>query len=143
MGALSPEDIEYAREGYRLFAAGDPAFLDRWAPDATLVFPDVLPRGGTYETPWDAMEFWNHMGELVDGARPEPDEFLRDGDRLVVLGRFRGRARATGEQLAIRFAHVFGLPDAAGPLAGQRFVSFELIGDTAALLAAIGGPAPE
>lgn len=141
VGSLSPEDIEYAREGYRLFAAGDPAFLDGLAPDATLVFPEVLPKGGTYASPWDAMEFWNTIGALFDGARPEPEDFIRDGDRLVVLGHFHGRARATGERVAIRFAHVFGLPDAAAPLVGQRYVSLELIADTAALLAAIGEPA--
>ena len=141
MGSLSPEDIESVREGYRLFAAGDPAFLDRFASDATLVFPDVLPKGGTYRSPWDAMEFWSSVGEVFDDARSEPEEFLRDADRLVVLGHFHGRARVTGEQIAVRFAHVFGLPDAAAPLAGQRYVTMELIIDTAALLSAIGDPA--
>jgi ketosteroid isomerase-like protein len=135
---LSREDVDYLREGYRLFAEGDPAFLDRWAPDATMVFPEVLPKGGTYAGPWEAMEFWSNTGGLFEGARPEPETFIRDGDRLVVLGHFHGRARATGGQVAIRFAHVFGLPNADGPLSRQRFTCFELIIDTAAMLSAIG-----
>jgi uncharacterized protein len=134
---LSQEDIEYICEGYRLFAERDPAFLDRYEPDATVVFPESLPKGGTYGSPLEALEFWNKIGELFEDAHPEPEEFIRDGDRLVVLGHFHGRSRATGGQVAIRFAHVFGLTDAEGPLSQQRFTSFELIGDTAALLAAI------
>ena len=42
-GSLSQADINYIREGYRLFKNGDPAFLDRFTPDATLVFPETLP----------------------------------------------------------------------------------------------------
>ena len=138
--SLSREDIEWIREGYRLFRDGDPAFLERYEPDATLVFPEPLPKGGTYRSPLEALEFWNNIGELFDGAHPEPEEFLRDGDRLVVLGRFHGRSRATGEQVAIRFAQVFGLTGGEGALREQRFTSFELIIDTAAALSAAPEP---
>jgi ketosteroid isomerase-like protein len=134
---LSREDIDHVREGYRLFAAGDPAFLARYEPDATLVFPGSLPKGGTYRSPWEALEFWTSTGELFEDAHPEPEEFFRDGDRLVVLGRFHGRSRATGEQVAIRFAHVFGLTGVEGPMSEQRFTSLELIADTAAFAAAV------
>ena len=139
--SLSREDIDHIREGYQLFESGDPAFLERFAPDATLVFPETLPKGGTYRSPWDALEFWNNLGELFADAHPEAEEFIRDGGRLVVLGRFHGRARATGARVAVRFAQVFGLTDAEGPLAGQRYSSFELITDTAAALSAINGQA--
>lgn len=134
---LSQEDIEHIREGYRLFRDGDPAFLDRYEPDAQMVFPESLPKGGTYGSPLEALEFWNQMGELFDGAQPQPEEYIRDGDRLVVLGHFRGRSRATGEEVAIRFAHVFGLTAAGGPLSEQRYTSFELFADTQAFLTAI------
>jgi uncharacterized protein len=135
--SLGPEDIEHIRRGYRLFTEGDPAFLDLYEADARVVFPESLPKGGTYASPLEALEFWNNVGELFEAAHPEPEEFLRDGHRLVVLGHFHGRSRATGEQVAIRFAQVFGLPDAEGPLSGQRYTSFELIIDTAAVLSAL------
>ena len=45
---LTPEDVEYLREGYRLFREHDPAFMDRFAPDATFVYPTTLPAGGIY-----------------------------------------------------------------------------------------------
>src|SRR2546421_1949973 len=102
-GSLSEEDIDYIREGYRRFADGDATFLDRFTSDATLVFPETLPKGGTYASPWEALEYFNNVGELFDNPRPEPEEFIRDGDRLVVLGQFHGRSPATGDQVAIRF----------------------------------------
>jgi ketosteroid isomerase-like protein len=138
-GSLSQEDIDYIREGYRLFEHGDPAFLDRFTPDATLVFPETLPKGGTYDSPWEALEFWNTIGEIFDDPHPEPEEFIRDGDRLVVLGHVHGRARATGERVAIRFAHVIRLSGAEGPLSERRYAAFELLSDTAAALAASDG----
>lgn len=135
--SLSQEDIDHVRDGYRLFREGDPAFLEGYEYDATMVFPESLPYGGTYGSPLEALEFWNNMGELFEGAYPDPEEFIRDGHRLVVLGRFHGRSRVTGEQVAIRFVHVFGLTDAEGPLSEQKFTSFELISDTAAVLSAL------
>jgi ketosteroid isomerase-like protein len=137
-GSLSQAEIDYIREMYQLFEDGDPAFLDRFTPDATLVFPETLPRGGTYDSPLEALEFWNNIGELFEDPHPELEEFIRDGDRLVVLGAFHGRARATGKETAARFAHVLVLSGAAAPLTEQRFTAFELIVDTAAALAALG-----
>jgi uncharacterized protein len=138
-GSLSEEDTDHIREGYRRFEEGDPAFLDGFTPDATLVFPETLPKGGTYDSPWEALEYFNNVGELFDNPHPEPEEFIRDGDRLVVLGHFHGRSRATGEQVAIRFAHVYRLTGVEGPLSQQRYAAFELVIDTAAVVAAITG----
>jgi hypothetical protein len=75
-GSLSQEDIDYIREGYRLFKDGDPAFLDRFTPDAALVFPETLPKGGIYGSPWDALEYFNTMGDLFEDPLAEPEELL-------------------------------------------------------------------
>ena len=135
--SLSRDDIDYLAEGYRLFREGDPAFLDYYEPDATVVFPESLPKGGTYASPLEALEFWNNIGDLFEGAHAEAEEFIRDGDLLVVLGHFHGRSRVSSELVAIRFAHVFGLTDVEGPLSERRFSSFELIIDSAAVLSAL------
>jgi ketosteroid isomerase-like protein len=135
---VSPEEVEYVREGYRLFAEGDPAFLDRYAHDATISVPETLPQGGTYASPFEALEFWTTSGELFEGARPEPEEFIRDGDRLVVLGRFHGRSRATGQEVAIPFVHVLRLTGADGPVSDHKYTRLDVFIDTAALLAALG-----
>jgi ketosteroid isomerase-like protein len=79
------------------------------------------------------------MGELFDEPHPEPEEFIRSGDRLVVLGHFHGHARATGRQVAIRFAHVYRLTGPEGPLSQRLYAAFELFIDTAAVVDAITG----
>jgi hypothetical protein len=135
--SLSRHDVDHIRELYRLFREGDPAFLDRYESAAMVVFPESLPKGGTYGSPLEALAFWNNIGELFESPNAEPEEFIRDGGRLVVLGHFHGRSRVTGEQVAIRFAHVFGLADVEGPLSEQRFTSFELITDSAAVHSAL------
>ena len=137
LGSLSQEDIDYVREGYQLFEDGDPAFLDRFTPDATLVFPETLPKGGIYESPWEALEFWNNIGELFEGPRPKPEEFIRDGDRLVVLGTWHAVVPTTGRRAAVRFAHVFRLSGGDEPLSEQKMTSLEWIGDSAAFAAAL------
>jgi ketosteroid isomerase-like protein len=136
-GGLSQDDVDQIREGYELFRQGDPAFLDRFDPDATILIPESLPKGGIYRSPLEALEYFNNIGELFEDANPEPEEFIRDGDRLVVLGRFHGRSRATGEQISVRFAHVYGLTSAEERMSEQKYTSFELIGDTASVLAAL------
>ena len=138
-GSLSEEDIDYIREGYRRFADGDPTFLDRFTSDATLVFPETLPKGGTYASPWEALEYFNNVGERFDNPRPEPEEFIRDGDRLVVLGQFHGRSRATGDQVAIRFAHVYRLTGVEGPLSEQRYAAMELFAPDARFVVPTSG----
>jgi len=135
---LSSEEVEWIREGYQMFREGDPAFMDRYAPDAEFRFPATLPSGGTYDSPFEALEFWTRMGELFDSPYPDPEEFLRAGDRLVVLGTWRGRSRQTGEEIAARFVHDIRLSDGQGSLMDLKAVSFEVFSDTAAILKSLG-----
>src|SRR5262249_20644809 len=63
---LTVEDIEYLREGYRLFREHDPSYMDRFSADATFVFPTTLPAGGTYKSPCDTASF----AAALAGAEP-------------------------------------------------------------------------
>jgi ketosteroid isomerase-like protein len=139
---LSSEEIEWIRDGYRMFREGDPAFMDRFAPDAECRFPVTLPAGGTYDSPFEALEFWTTMSEVFDSPYADPEEFLRVGDRLVVLGTWRARSRQTGEEIAARFVHVYGLSGDEASAIDQKAVSFEVLADTAALLQSLGNPPP-
>src|SRR5262245_89834 len=117
-----------------MFREGDPAFLERFAPDARLSFPSTLPAGGTYDGAFEAMEYFTTIGELFEGASPTPEEFLRVEDRVIVYGTFRGRSRQTGEQIAERFIHSLRMSGVGATLTEQKIVSFELFIDTAAVL---------
>ena len=72
--------------------------------------PDGL--GGTYDGA-EAMlrECWARVFALLD-LRPVPAEYLPVADdRMVVLGRYEGTARATGSPLSAAFAHVLRFAD--------------------------------
>ena len=95
---LSSEEIEWIREGYRMFREGDPAFMERYAPDARFSIPTTLPAGGTYEGPFEAMEYFTTLAEQFEGASPTPEEFLRIEDYLIVYGTFRGARARPGKR---------------------------------------------
>ena len=46
-----------------------------------------------------------------DGFRAEPEDFLPSGERVVVLGRYRGTAKATGRAVDVPFIHVWTVRD--------------------------------
>ena len=133
---LTAEDVEYLREGYRLFREHDPAFMELFAPDARFVVPTTLPAGGTYAGPWEALEFTTTVSERVDDPHPEPEEFIRDGARVMVLGTWHAVLPTSARHATVRFAHVFRY-SGVGPLAGRKATSLELICDTVSFAAAL------
>jgi ketosteroid isomerase-like protein len=137
---LSEAEIEWLREGYRMFREGDPAFMDRYDADAKIIIPASLPAGGIYAGPWEAMEFWTTVAELVEDPYPDPEEFMRVADRVIMFGTWRARTRDAGEEIALRIVHSFRMSDA--PLMDTKTISAEFFVDTAAFLQAIGRAAP-
>ena len=53
-----------------------------------------------------------------------PQEFVHDGNTVVVLGRYKGRVKATGKPVDARFAHVWRID-------GSQIRNFEQLTDTA------------
>jgi hypothetical protein len=70
-----------------------------------------LPHGGVYHglsevkrnifDPLDD-EWWDEFSAV-------PDEFIGDADQVVVIGRYRGRAKGTGKLLDVPFVHIWTL----------------------------------
>lgn len=69
----------------------------------------------------------------IEGTWADPGELFDVGDRIIVLGRMRGRARATGRSFEIPFPHVWGLTDGV-PSRCRAYL------DTAPVSTAIEGP---
>src|SRR5581483_7683896 len=95
-------NVEIVRRSYVAFAAGDlDAVMGDMHPAIAWHQAQGLPHGGLYHglaevrrnvfEPLDA-EWWAEFSA-------EPDEFLDAGDRVVVLGRYRGVAKETGKPL--------------------------------------------
>ena len=104
------EAVEATRRSYEAFARGDmDAVVADMHPEIEWHQAEGLPHGGLYRgleevrreifEPLDA-EWWAEFAA-------EPHEILDAGDEVVVLGRSRGSAMATGKPLDVPFVHVW------------------------------------
>jgi ketosteroid isomerase-like protein len=129
------DDIEVVRATYRAYARGDfPAVLDALHPDIEVIVPQGWgPVAGVHRGHEDALaEFIERAEDRWEEFRVECDRFLQCDDLVIVLGHYRGRARAGRTLLATPFAHVWTMR------AGQA-VKVQLYTDTAALAQAAAG----
>ena len=134
---MSEYDVQALRRIYAAINRGD---FDELAADVAhdieVNLPDPLPWGGTRHGTDGIRAFTTLFSDHVDGTWADPDDFLEAEDRMIVLGRRRGRARATDLEFEVDFAHIWTLTDGvASHLRGYY--------DTAPIAAAFGGgPAP-
>ena len=128
---MSDTPLDVVRRGYAAYAARDlPTILALLAPDVELVQTPLLPWGGTHRGVAGAQAFFGRIAQLTD-ATPEPATFIPAGDDVVVVGRLRGVARATGRPIDLAFAHVV-------TVRAGRFARFAAFIDTPAMLGALG-----
>ena len=99
---ITDELVALARDTYRMFVEGDPAFLDAWDAEIEFHVPDTLPNGGALHGHMEVLAFFETVSGLWENPRPEPEEFLAAGDKLVVLGTWRAQARSTGVDWSCR-----------------------------------------
>lgn len=102
--------VEATRRSYEAFARGD---MDGVVADMDEAIEwhqaQGLPHGGLYRglaevrraifDPLDE-EWWDEFAA-------DAHEFLHAGDHVVVIGRYRGRAKETGKPLDVPFVHVW------------------------------------
>jgi ketosteroid isomerase-like protein len=127
--------IETFRRIYSAVQRGDSAELQRnLAHDVEWILPEAVPWGGTHHGHLGVEAVNEIFGDHVDGLWADPDEFLMDGELVVVLGRVSGRARSSGQWFEVPFAHVWGLTDGVP----SRFRAYF---DTAPITTALGDAA--
>ena len=127
------QNLELVQRGYEAFGRGDLdgllALLDEsveWRSPG----PADLPTAGTRRGKQQVAEFFRALGEVLDMQRFEPQTFLADGDRVIVLGDDTARIKATGKVLDSRWAHTFTVKNG-------KIIGFEEYFDTAAMVAEI------
>jgi 2-(1,2-epoxy-1,2-dihydrophenyl)acetyl-CoA isomerase len=130
---------ELVRAAYAALAGGDRDALDRVLdPDFEGTLADSLPFGiGGVHRGADAMikDGWWAIGASFD-MRAEPAEWIATTDgRMLVLGRYVGRARSTGNEVDAAFAHLWTAR------AGRLSAVWQLT-DSARWLKALGDPVP-
>jgi ketosteroid isomerase-like protein len=96
---------------YRAFGAGDGATISGLLA-ADLVWMEgeggPLADRNPYNGPAAVFEgVFGRIGAQFEGFVVTPATYLPSGDRVVVMGRYTGTHRGTGEALDAQFAHVF------------------------------------
>jgi ketosteroid isomerase-like protein len=119
--------VDRVRESYVAFGRGDlEGALASFDDGVVWEQAQGLPHGGTYRGMREVRE---HVFEPLDrdwwsSFTADPDQFLDAGGEIVVLGRYRGVAQATGKTLDVPFVHVWTFE-------GDRAVRFRQFLDTA------------
>jgi uncharacterized protein len=112
---MSQENLDLIRAIYAAFAAGDiSGVVSRMAPDMEWNEAENFPYadGNPYRGP-DAIlsGVFARLGSEWDGFAAVPEESLDAGETIIVLGRYRGACKATGEALDAQFAHIWRVKD--------------------------------
>ena len=108
-------------------------FLELCAPNAEWVYPQI--EGVSWSRTWRGHEEIVRWAELHDDedevVELRPEEYVAQGDRVVVLGFARMRAVATSRRWETRFVHAVRIRDG-------KVARFEACFDTAACVEAHG-----
>src|SRR5579862_9753855 len=89
----------------------------------------AIPFAGQRTGREGAAEFFRLLNESDEVLHFEPREFFAKGDKVVVLGVYRARARSTGKMIDSEWVHIFTLE--SGKVSGWTEFC-----DTAAIAAA-------
>lgn len=114
---------------FEAFGRADiPGVLAHVAEDVTWKAPgpDVVTYFGDRRGHAGATEFFVQLGTSVDFEQFEPSAFVAEGDKVVVLGRERGRVKGTGKTFDNEWALVF-------TFGGGKVTGFQCYENTAAI----------
>ena len=122
------------KEGYEAFASGDVQkatenFADdvRWEGSSS----DRIPGNGTYTGKDEIVQnAWAALPENFDDFRLTPDEFIEQGDTVVVLGHSEAKAKATGREVKAPFVHIWRFE-------GDKVKRAQVLTDTAVIAEAL------
>jgi ketosteroid isomerase-like protein len=137
-GTMGEQDnVQVIQDIYAAFGRGDiPAILEALSDDAQIHhagLPDVIPWGSSTYSGRDGWgKFFGELNATFEPEAFEPQDFIAQGDRVVALGTYRFRARATGRSFDSAWAM-------AWTFRGGRPVDCRVFEDTDAMASAIRG----
>lgn len=107
-------NIQVVKQGFERFTNGDvPGFLELMSEDIQWDHrgPEVVPFNRLYEGHAGVAEFLQTLDETSEMIAFEPREFFADDDRVVALGYFRFKVKATEREWESDFAMAFTVED--------------------------------
>ena len=134
------ENVGVVRAAYAAFQRGDiPGLIemltddiDWWTPGT----PGQIPYAGRLSGRAAVGGFFEKLAATEEFTHFEPQEFIAQGEKVVVTGRYRGRTKPAGRDYDLDWLHVFNVRDG-------RIASFREYLDTAALADAHRGAAAQ
>ena len=124
------ENTRLVRQAYQSIQAGDmQSFLNALAEDVQWQLPEMknVPFAGMWRGHRGVEQFFGKVSETQEVIEFEAEEFIAQGDRVVVLGRFFMRVKATGKDSRSAWAHVWTIRQG-------RVTHFREYVDTAAVI---------
>ncbi|HEX8853317.1 MAG TPA: nuclear transport factor 2 family protein [Pyrinomonadaceae bacterium] len=116
------ENVEKVQAAYAAFQRGDiEGLLGLMTDDILWETPgasDAIPYAGRKRGHAEVKQFFSTLAQSEEITSFEPREFIAQGDKVVVLGSYRGRVRASNRPYDIEWLQVFTLRD--GKVAGFR-----------------------
>jgi hypothetical protein len=103
-------NTKLVQDAYAAFGRGDiPALLALLDPGVewTAIVGSRIPTSGTRHGRDGVKEFFQQLGASIDFERFEPREFIAQGDKVVTLGHYTGRSKATGRSFDSDWVMVF------------------------------------
>lgn len=133
MASQQQDNVAIVREGDEAFNEQNlEAVLERFDEDIEWVEPEAFRYGGTYRGSDAVVEnVFEPAFPDIEDLHLDVDRFIDDGETVVVLGCFQGRATETGDTLEVPFAHAIDLGDG-------HFTRFQDYIDTARMEQALG-----
>jgi ketosteroid isomerase-like protein len=110
---MSERDVETVRGAYTEFNSGNPqGVLDVLVEEVEWIEPGGgNAPSGTFNSPQSVGDdVFSAIPQYFDEFTAEPENFDDQGDRIVVTGRFKGKAKS-GADLDAAFEHTFDMRD--------------------------------
>ena len=126
------ENTKTIKQAYDYFKSGDiQSLLGLMSGDVDWRLPEVenMPHAGTRKGVEQVADFFSILAEVQDAKQFEPNDFIAQGDRVVSLGHYIWKIKATGREYESDFVHVFTVRDG-------KIVKFDEHYDTASAAAA-------
>src|SRR5947209_16685031 len=126
------QNTNLVQRAYENFKSGDiQAVLGLLSDDVQWQLPGIegVPFAGKHHGREQVAQFFSTLAKAQEVREFEPREFVAQGDKVVALGHYAWRVKASGREFESDFAHVFSVREG-------RIASFKEYTDTAAATAA-------
>ncbi len=105
-----------------------PAALKALDEDLVLHEQESLPYGGRYEGHEGFQKLFQNLAAHWDGLRYTPQEFIGDGETVVVIGQLTGKAKKSGKNLDITMYELWRMRK------NKAIEGYSIVYDTAKML---------